>query len=173
MPFQPLTNYQNYNHVLFAGASFVHPGNGNVYFCACEQVGGVHQDLSVYRMIAQTGAIELVKRYHGGASDSPSQITMGSAVIAQGGAMFVATSLVIPDVPKVTVTGWQGSWIREPNIDAPWSLASGGQPGPQGPVGPQGPQGVPGPAGSGGGLSPEDAELLDWVRAYRAVLHQA
>ncbi len=155
MPFQPLANYTGYNHVLGASACFVHPGNGNIYFTACEQVSGTHQNLSVYRMVAATGAIELVRRYEG-TIDSPSQITMGGAVIGQGGALIVATSLVIPGVPKVTGTGWQGSWIREPGIDAPWSLSGAvtgpaGPHGPQGPKGDTGPQGPAGPAGSGSG----------------------
>lgn len=152
MPFQPLANYTGYNHVLFAGATFVHPGNGNIYFCACEQVSGIHQNLSVYRMLATTAQIELVKRYQGGASDSPAQITMGAAVIGQGGGMIVATSLIIPGVPQVTGSGWQGSWIREPNIDAPWSLAG---------------------AGGGGGLSAEDSANLAWLKELRAVLRSA
>ncbi len=118
-------------------------------------VSGTHQNLSVYRMVAATGAIELVRRYEG-TIDSPSQITMGGAVIGQGGALIVATSLVIPGVPKVTGTGWQGSWIREPGIDAPWSLSGAvtgpaGPQGPQGPKGDTGPQGPAGPAGSGSG----------------------
>lgn len=121
MPFQPLTNYTGYNHVLGAAPCFVHPKNGNIYFGACEQRAGTQQDLSIYRYVAQTGIMELVKRYRG-AVDSPSQITMGGAVIAQGGAMFVATSLVIKDAPKITGTGWQGSFIREPQVDEPWNF---------------------------------------------------
>lgn len=116
MPFQPLANYQGYQHVLMAGATFVHPGNGNVYFCACEQQAGIKQNLSVYRVLAGAVSPQLVKRYYG-TVDSQAQITYGSAVIGPGGNMWVATSLVIPGMPKVTTTGFQGSFILEVGID--------------------------------------------------------
>lgn len=119
MPFSPLTNYQNYDHVLGAGATFVHPGNANIYFCACEKQTGARQNLSVYRIVAGNDAPELVKRYVG-TIDSQAQITYGSAVIGSGGNMIVATSLIIPGVPKVTTTGFVGCWIREMGIDAPY-----------------------------------------------------
>lgn len=170
MPFQPLANYTGYNHVLFGGACFVHPGNGNVYFCACEQHDGIHQNLSVYRYVAATGVIEHVKTYFGGATDSPSQITMGGAVIGQGGAMFVATSLVIPGAPKVTTTGWQGSWIREPGIDEPWGESSG-----LAAAIAQLQQQIDAlkSASVGGALSPEDQANLLWLAQLRAVLREA
>lgn len=123
MSFQPFINYTGYEHILMAGACFVHPKNGNVYFTACEQQQGVHQNLSVYRIVGGSNTPELVRRYLG-TVDSQAQITYGSAVIGQGGALLVATSLIIPGVPKVTKTGFQGCWIREPNVDEPWSLSA-------------------------------------------------
>lgn len=174
----PLANYTGYNHILFASACFVHPKNGNIYFCACEQHDGVHQNLSVYRYIATTGAIEHVKTYFGGSADSPAQITQGGAVIGQGGAMFVATSLTIPNVPKVTVTGWQGSWIREPNIDEPWNIANGTDPRVDALVAQlaslsqrvTATEGALANLGTGGALSPEDAANLAWLAQLRAVI---
>lgn len=188
MPFQPLTNYAGYNHVLGSAPCFVHPKNGNIYFAACEQKAGTQQDLSIYRYVAATGIIEPVKRYRG-TIDSPSQITMGGAVIAQGGAMFVATSLVIPGVPKVTGTGWQGSWLREPQIDEPWSIGDSDNSAQvddlenavaalKRSISDQQQQineietalrniGV---GGDGEGLSQIDREALDWLAALRAVL---
>lgn len=119
MPFTPLTNYAGYQHILMAGANFIHPGNGNVYFSACEQQGGVKQNLSIYRIIAGTTTPQLVKRYLG-TVDSSAQITYGSAVIGPGGNMWVATSLIIPGMPKITTTGFQGSFILETGIDDPY-----------------------------------------------------
>lgn len=123
MTFQPLADYKNYEHILMAGACFVHPKNGNVYFTACEQQQGVHQNLSVYRIVGGSNTPELVRRYLG-TVDSQAQITYGSAVIGHGGALLVATSLIIPGVPKVTKTGFVGCWIREPNVDETWSLSA-------------------------------------------------
>ena len=119
MTFSPLTSYFGYDHVLMAGATFIHPGNSNVYFCACEKQSGARQNLSVYRIVAGNDAPELVKRYVG-TQDSVAQITYGSAVIGTGGNMLVATSLIIPGAPRVTTTGFQGCWIRELNIDDPY-----------------------------------------------------
>lgn len=123
MPFTPLTNYTGYQHILMAGATFVHPGNGNVYFSACEQQNGVHQNLSIYRIRGGSITPELVKRYLG-TVDSQAQFTYGSAVIGPGGNMWVATSLIIPNAPKVTATGFQGSFILEQGIDDPYPTTS-------------------------------------------------
>ena len=123
MPFQPLAPYAGYKHVLLAGACFVHPGNGNVYYAACELVQGVEQNLSIYRIRTGSNTPELVKRYLG-TVDSEAQITYGSCVIGASGHMLVATSLIIPGVPRVTQTGFQGCWIRELNVDAPYPLLS-------------------------------------------------
>lgn len=123
MTFEPLIDYAGYEHVLFAGAQFVHPGNGNVYYAACEKVRGAEQNLSIYRVRAGTNARELVKRYRG-TVDSVAQITYGGCVIGASGHMLVATSLIIPDAPRVTTTGFQGCWLRELNIDAPYPLLS-------------------------------------------------
>lgn len=119
MPFQPLTDYKNYEHILMAGAVFCHPANGNIYFCACEKESGAKQNLSVYRIIAGTITPQLVKRYYG-TVDSLAQFTYGSVVIGPGGNMWVATSLIIPGAPKVTTTGFQGSFILETGIDIPY-----------------------------------------------------
>ena len=86
MAFTPLTNYAGYQHILMAGANFIHPGNGNVYFAACEQQSGVKQNFSIYRIIAGTTTPQLVKRYYG-TVDSQAQFTYGSAVIGPGGNM--------------------------------------------------------------------------------------
>lgn len=127
MPFQPFRDYTGFNHVLMAGGVWVHPGNGNIYACACEQRSGVQQDLAVYRLAAGTTVWEEVKRYAGTVA-SAAQVTFGSAAIGQGGALFVATSLIIPGAAKMTTTGFQGCWIREPNIDAPWSVVGATDP---------------------------------------------
>ena len=119
MTFEPLIDYAGYEHVLFAGAQFVHPGNGNVYYAACEKRSGAEQNLSIYRVRSGTNARELVKRYRG-TIDSVAQITYGNCLIGASGHMLVATSLIIPGAPRVTQTGFQGCWIRELNIDDPY-----------------------------------------------------
>lgn len=117
--FQPLASYNGYQHILMAGATFVHPGNGSVYFCACEQRAGAKQDLSVYRIVGGGSTPELVRRYQG-TVDSQAHITYGSAVIGQGGALIVATSLILPGAERITGTGFQGCWIRESGVDEAW-----------------------------------------------------
>ncbi len=119
MPFQPLTDYTGYQHILMAGAQFVHPGNGNVYFAVCEQQSGAKQNLSIYRILAGQVVPQLVKRYLG-MVDSAGQITYGGAVIGPGGNMWIATSLIIPGAKRVTTTGFQGSFILEMGIDDPY-----------------------------------------------------
>jgi len=150
MPFQPLTNYAGYNHVPEAGAVWFHPKSGNAYCCACEKDPSKKQDLSVYRMGPGASSWTLVKRYEGGQA-SEAQVTMGGAAIDQDGNLLVVTSLIIPGAPYITTEKFQGCWIREPNIDEPWS--SGGA---------QGEPGPPGPAGAGG------IELLPSVRTAPA-----
>lgn len=118
MTFTPFINYAGYEHVLEGGACFIHPGNGTPYFAVCEKQGGSHQNLSVYRW--RNNAMELVKRYYG-TVDSEGPITMGGAAIAPDGAMWVATSLIIPGAATATKTGFQGSFLREPNIDTPYT----------------------------------------------------
>jgi hypothetical protein len=132
MTFQPITNYAGFNHVPVAGAVWIHPGNGNAYCCACEKDAAKRQDLSVYRMRRGAAVWELVTRYEG-TEDSANQITMGGAAIEQDGALLVVTSLIIPNVPKVTTEGFQGVWIREPHVDEPWSDRAG-EPGQRPPV---------------------------------------
>lgn len=119
MIFQPIADYHSYNHILQAGAHWVHPGNGATYCCACEQKAGAQQNLCVYRMRPGASSWELVRRYRG-TIDSAGHITMGGASIEQNGDMLVTTSLIIPGAEKVTSTGFQGCWIREANIDEPW-----------------------------------------------------
>ncbi len=141
MPFQPLTNYAGMNHILAAAPTFIHPETGTAYAVACEQRKGAQQDLSVYRMLEGGNAWQLVKRYRG-TVDSAGHITMGGAVIERTGNMLVATSLIIPGAPKITTTGFQGCWIREQGIDAPW----GGSSAPAAPGGsyvPSAPRGAP------------------------------
>lgn len=120
MPFQSLTSYLGYNHVLGAAACFVHPGNGNVYGCACEQLSGARQNLSIYRRAPGAPSWELVKRYQG-TVDSAGHITMGGAVIDQAGNLIVLTSLIIPGAPQVTTSGFQGCWIEVPGVDVPYT----------------------------------------------------
>jgi hypothetical protein len=168
MPFQPIANYAGHNHILQAGAQWVHPGNGNTYCCACEQKSGAKQNLSVYRMIEGGSAWSLVTRYQG-TIDSAGHITMGAASIERSGDMLVTTSLIIPGAEKVTTTGFVGSWIREPNMDEPWS--SGGAQGPQGPRGEPGAGGVvlyPAPfvAQAWGGRALSGGELIDIPTAF-------
>lgn len=134
MTFQPLTNYAGYNHIPVAGAVWFHPKNGNAYCCACEKDPSRRQDLSVYRMRKGAASWQLVKRYEGGQA-SEQQVTMGGAAIDQDGSLLVVTSLIIPGAPYITTEKFQGSWIREPNIDEPWSGSGSGEPGPPGPAG--------------------------------------
>lgn len=116
--FAPLTDYATYQHILAAGANWVHPGNGNVYLTACEQRGGINQDLSIYRSVG--GAPPVLFRRYKGTVASTAQITMGACVIGQGGGLWVATSLIIPGAQKVTQTGFQGCYFREAHADDPW-----------------------------------------------------
>ena len=118
-----IINYSGYQHVLEAGITFVHPGNGTLYACACEKHSpGTAQDLSVYRLRPEASAWELVKRYTG-TVDAVSQFTMGSAVIDQSGALVVATACALKSDPNRTTTGFQAVWDRVPNVDAAWSGA--------------------------------------------------
>ena len=122
-------------HVLHAVPCFVHPTNGNMYGVVIEKIGGVRQDLSVYRTRPGSTHRELVKRYIGG-QDSRAQIAAGGCVILQDGTLEVWATAVPPLQPNVTDTGFQGVWDRVPGVDAPWS--SGGAQGPMGPAGPAG-----------------------------------
>lgn len=121
MTFQPIANYAGYNHVLLAGANWTHPGNGNTYCCACEQLSGVKQNLSVYRMPPGGDAWEHVETFEG-TVDAVAQITMGAASIEPDGSLLVETSLIIKDAPRVTKTGFQGCWVRLPKKDDPYTL---------------------------------------------------
>lgn len=134
MSFEPLVNYAGYEHVLNAVPCFVH-NNGNMYGVAVEKVGGVQQNLSVYRTRPGSTHRELVHRYVGGV-DSRAQIAAGGCVILRDGTLEVWASAVPPLQPDTTDTGFQGVFARIPNVDAPWS--SGGETGPAGPAGPQG-----------------------------------
>lgn len=120
MSFQPFINYAGYQHVLQAGAHWTHP-NGNTYACVCEQLAGAQQNLSVYRMRPGGASWELVRRYRG-TIDSQKHITMGGASIEPSGALLVSTSLIPVGVPYLTKEGFQGVWIREPNVDAPYAI---------------------------------------------------
>lgn len=126
MAFQPLTNvnYQGHEHVLNGVPCFVHPGNGNSYGIDIDKVGGLQQNLNVYRTRPGSTARELVRRYVGGA-DSAAQIAAGGCVILQDGSLEVWASAVPPSQPNVTKTGFQGVWDRIPNVDAPWSSGGG------------------------------------------------
>lgn len=142
----PIRNYADTYHVLGAGACFVHPTSGNVYFYACEKVDGTHQNLVIYRLVTATGNMEKVHTFTDGI-DSQGFIDRGGCVINRDGALVVATSLQHKGVaydPKQT-TGFQGVWAIIPGVDEPWS--SGGAPGKDGA---QGPPGAPGAPGSGG-----------------------
>lgn len=123
MTFQPIADYHSYNHILQAGAHWTHQ-NGNTYCCVCEQKAGARQNLCVYRMRPGADVWELVRRYQG-TIDSLGHITMGGASIEPSGDMLVTTSLIIPGAQKVTSTGFEGCWIREANIDEPWSGGGG------------------------------------------------
>jgi hypothetical protein len=118
MDWTPLTDYKNYDHVLQAGAVFVHPGNGNVYSTACEKQTGTRQNLSIYRSV--NGAAPTLFRRYIGTVDSAAQFTWGACCIGHGGGLWIATSMVIPGAIKVTQTGFQGCYLREANVDDPW-----------------------------------------------------
>jgi hypothetical protein len=166
----PLANYSGAHHVLYAGACFVHPGNGNHYFQDCVQISGAQQNLNIYRLVAQSGVFEKLVTFEG-TIDAEAGFERGACFIGQGGALIVATTMTPKNVPHVTETGFQGVRCLIPGVDAPWSMADvsalstrvtqleqcvsalEGQP--------------------GGGLSPDQAADLAWVRALRAVLHTA
>lgn len=118
----PLADYSGANHVLGAGLCFVHPGNGNLYGWDCVQISGARQNLNIYRIVAKTGAREKVVTFEG-TIDAERGFERGQCVIAQGGALWVATTMTPKGVPHVTVTGFQGVYCRIPTIDEPWGLA--------------------------------------------------
>ena len=117
----PLRDYSGYHHVLWAQPCFVHPGNGNIYYAACEQRAGKHQNLAIYREMGTTGEWQHVVTFQG-TIDAQAFITPGGCVIGQGGALVVATSLQPIGVPFVTTTGYQGVRCRIPGVDAPWKM---------------------------------------------------
>ena len=90
-----------------------------MYGVVIEKVGGVQQNLAVYRTRPGQTQKELIKRYIGGA-DSRAQIAAGGCVILQDGSLEVWASAV-PLVGAVTRTGFSGVFDRVPNVDAPWS----------------------------------------------------
>lgn len=119
MPFEPIANYSGYEHILNAVPCFVHK-NGNSYGVAIEKVGGVRQDLSVYRTRPGATVRELVKRYIGGV-DSRAQIAAGGCQILQDGTLEVWASAVPVTSAPVTKTGFSGVFDRVPSIDEPWT----------------------------------------------------
>ena len=128
MAFQPLVNYQNHEHVLNAVPCFVHPANGNMYGVDIDKVGGLQQNLNVYRTRPGSTNRELIRRYIGGA-DSAAQIAAGGCQILQDGSLEVWASAVPPSQQHITKTGFVGVWDRIPNVDAPYSSGSGGMTG--------------------------------------------
>jgi len=131
----PLINYAGYEHVLNAVPCFMHP-NGNKYGIAVEKVGGITQNLSVYRVRPGSTARELVHLYVGGV-DSQAQIAAGGCWILPDGSLEVWASAVPPG-PYITKTGFVGgAWPPIPNVDDPYNPA-GGQKGDPGLPGPKG-----------------------------------
>lgn len=119
MALAPLRNYAGTEHVLQAGADFVHPGDGSYWFSANEKMGsGSAQDFVIYRA-PEGGAPVEVKRYVGGV-DSLSQFTDGSVFIDRTGALVVGVSTTLPGSP--TVTGFEGVWERIPGFSVPWGI---------------------------------------------------
>ncbi len=117
MALQPLRNYSSPHteHVLQAGACFIHC-NGNVYACANEKLGsGSNQDFVIYRSPGGGAGFTEVKRYRGGI-DSLSQFTDGSIIIDKTGGMYVAVSTTLAGSP--TTTGFEGVWEYIPGFDA-------------------------------------------------------
>lgn len=187
----PFRDYKNYHHVLGAGFCFVHPGNGNIYGWACEQLAGKRQNLVIYRSVGGAAPVPIVT--FEGAEDAESFIERGGCVIGHGGALWVATTLqpkgVVYDTQKRT--GFEGVWCRIPNVDSPWSLSGLEQrmaaleqqlvsietaianTSPQGAI-----DALAGKvellrlAVEGLGLGTEDREALDWVRELRALLRR-
>lgn len=117
----PLRDYSSYEHVLGAGACFCHPGNGNVYYWACEKEGGTHQNLTIYRHIAKTGVWEQACVFLG-TVDAVSFIERGGCVIDHTGALIVATSLDPKDGKTITGTGFEGVRTKIEGVDEPWLL---------------------------------------------------
>lgn len=119
----PFRDYSNYHHVLGAGACFVHPGNGNIYLWACEQLAGKRQNLVIYRSVngGQPTPVVIFE----GTVDAESFIERGGCVIGMGGALWVATSLQPKGVEfdQAKRTGFEGVWCRIPNVDEPWGDA--------------------------------------------------
>lgn len=119
-----LRDYHGYEHVLQAGASFVHPKNGNIYFWACEKRGGTVQNLAIYRELGNTLEWQHVATVEGGGVDALTQVTPGSIVIGQGGALVVSAAGVPKSDPHITQTGFVAARARISGVDEPWGEAA-------------------------------------------------
>lgn len=125
MPIQPIELSRPADHVLGAGAQFVHPGNGNAYAAVCLKWHGVNQDLLILRRkppYDMSIPPEVVHVYDGGGEDSDYQITMGSCVILPTGALWTLFSAVPKgDTPEGSDTGFMAQEDIIPGIDDPYS----------------------------------------------------
>lgn len=164
----PMANYAGAHHVLGAGACFVHPGNGNIYFWDCVQVDGPRQNLTIYRLVAKTGAWEKVVTFEG-AKDAERGFERGQVQIGQGGALWVGTTMIPKDVPHVTEEGFQGVRCRIPNVDEPWGDT--GLAARFAAIEQRLTRIESAPADTtGGALTPEQAANLEWLAALRKLL---
>jgi len=125
--FTPLVNYAGKEHVLNALPCFVHPGNGNVYWIAIVKVGGVQQDLEVYRVRPSSPAREFVHRFVGGGVDAQTQIAAGGCVILPDGSLQAGASADPVGGTPITKSGFVGGfWPAIPNVDDPYPLGGAG-----------------------------------------------
>lgn len=113
---------QSYQHTLEANASAVHPVNGNVYLTACVKEENIKQHLNIYRLRPGAAQAELIHQFRGGGVQgayAKSQITSGSVVLRQDGALVVAFSAV-----PVTYAGDNFVPCFEvlAGIDTPWAI---------------------------------------------------
>jgi len=139
-----------------------HPQNTGPYNCR------------VYELAPPwTGKPVLKRDYQQGQPGMIGPFGHGASLLLPNGALLIAVPLGIDGPDNVTPTT-----MIEPGFSAPYALGGTGVPGPQGPPGPkgdkgdpgpigmtgaQGPQGEPGPAGGGGALTPEQAQVLDYL----------
>lgn len=115
-------------HVLGAGATFVHPGTGNAYGLMCLKIHSTNQDLVVCRRRPPYDMDippEIIKVYDGAGADSDYQVTMGSCVILPTGALWVMFSAIPKgDTPVPPDTGFTAIEDVIPGVDEPYPLMS-------------------------------------------------
>lgn len=138
----------------------------------CRKVLGPHQDPS-------SGAWDVLRVWHGdGTGDYDDASAAGSVTVnLTTGDVHVLMSFGKKNSAGVIVfQEWEETIARgtfAPAVVRPPITGTPGVKGDKGDKGDPGPKGDPGSTGTGSGISPEDAELLTWLRSYRKVLHDA